>query len=62
MRYRFPHVVLDAFLDFDFDAAARDTSNPPGVQAAYHGGDGLHLTPAGHQNLADTVNPTPFGQ
>jgi lysophospholipase L1-like esterase len=49
---------FDAFIDFD--AAVRDGSNPPRLQAAYDSGDGLHLTPAGYQKLADTVNLTLF--
>jgi len=51
---------FDAFIDFD--AAVRDTSNPPKVQAAFDSGDGLHLNPAGYQKLADTVNLTLFAQ
>lgn len=51
---------FDAFIDFD--AAVRDTSNPPRLQAAYDSGDGLHLNPAGYQKLADTVNLTLFAQ
>jgi lysophospholipase L1-like esterase len=49
---------FDAFIDFD--AAVRDTSNPPKVQAAFDSGDGLHLNPAGYQKLADTVSLTLF--
>ena len=51
---------FDAFIDFD--AAVRDTSNPPRLQAAFDSGDGLHLNPAGYQKLADTVNLTLFSQ
>jgi len=51
---------FDAFIDFD--AAVRDTSNPPRLQAAYDSGDGLHLTPAGYQKLADTVDLALFAQ
>jgi lysophospholipase L1-like esterase len=51
---------FDAFIDFD--AAVRDTSNPPKLQAAFDSGDGLHLNPAGYQKLADTVNLTLFAQ
>jgi len=51
---------FDAFIDFD--AAVRDTSNPPKVQAAFDSGDGLHLNPAGYQKLADTVNLSLFAQ
>jgi lysophospholipase L1-like esterase len=46
----------------DFDAAVRDTSNPPRLQAPYDTGDGLHMTPAGYQKLADTVNLALFAQ
>jgi lysophospholipase L1-like esterase len=42
----------------DFDAAVKDTSNPPKLQAAYDSGDGLHLNPAGYQKMADTVDLT----
>jgi lysophospholipase L1-like esterase len=51
---------FDAFIDFD--AAVRDGSNPPKVQAAYDSGDGLHLNPAGYQKLADTVDLSLFAQ
>jgi lysophospholipase L1-like esterase len=37
---------FDGFIDFD--AAVRDTSNPPRLQAAFDSGDGLHLNPAGY--------------
>jgi lysophospholipase L1-like esterase len=40
----------------DFDAAVRDTSNPPKLQSAYDSGDGLHLNPAGYQKMADVVD------
>jgi len=49
---------FDGFIDFD--AAVRDGSSPPKLQAAYDSGDGLHLNPAGYQKLADTVNLTLF--
>ena len=51
---------FDGFIDFD--AAVRDSSNPPKLQAAYNSGDGLHLNPAGYQKLADTVNLALFAQ
>jgi lysophospholipase L1-like esterase len=51
---------FDGFIDFD--AAVRDTSNPPRLQAAYDSGDGLHLNPAGYQRMADTVNLALFAQ
>jgi lysophospholipase L1-like esterase len=44
----------------DLNAAVSDTSNPPKLPAAYDSGDGLHLTPAGYQKLADTVDLTLF--
>jgi lysophospholipase L1-like esterase len=40
----------------DLDAAIRDSSNPPKLQAAYDSGDGLHLNPTGYQKMADTVD------
>jgi len=46
----------------DFDAAVRDSSSPPRLQAAYDSGDGLHLNPAGYQKLADTVDLTLFAR
>jgi lysophospholipase L1-like esterase len=49
---------FDGFIDFDM--AVRDTSNPPRLQAAYDSGDGLHLSPAGYQKMADTVDLTLF--
>jgi lysophospholipase L1-like esterase len=51
---------FDGFIDFD--AAIRDTSNPPRLQAAFDSGDGLHLNPTGYQKLADTVNLALFAQ
>jgi lysophospholipase L1-like esterase len=44
----------------DFDMAVRDTSNPPKLQTTYDSGDGLHLSPAGYQKMADTVDLTLF--
>jgi lysophospholipase L1-like esterase len=44
----------------DLDAAVRDSSSPPMLQAAYNSGDGLHLSPAGYQKMADTVDLTLF--
>ena len=49
---------FDGYLDFD--AAVRDTSNPPRLQAAFDSSDGLHLSPAGYQRLADTIDLTLF--
>jgi lysophospholipase L1-like esterase len=49
---------FDGFIDFD--AAVRDTSNPPKLQSAYDSGDGLHLNPAGYQKMADSVDLTLF--
>jgi lysophospholipase L1-like esterase len=45
---------FDGFIDFD--AAVKDGSTPPKLQAAYDSGDGLHLTPTGYQKMADTVD------
>lgn len=44
----------------DFDAAVRNTASPPALQPAYDEGDGLHMTPAGYQKLADTVSLSLF--
>jgi lysophospholipase L1-like esterase len=44
----------------DFEAAVRDASTPPKLQSSYDSGDGLHLTPAGYQKMADTVDLTLF--
>jgi lysophospholipase L1-like esterase len=49
---------FDGFIDFD--AAVRDTSNPPKLQTTYDSGDGLHLNPAGYQKMADTIDLTLF--
>jgi lysophospholipase L1-like esterase len=49
---------FDSFIDFD--GAVRDPLNPTQLQAAYDSGDGLHLTPAGYQKLADTMDLTLF--
>ena len=46
----------------DFDATVRDTSTPPKLQAAYNSGDGLHLTPAGYQKMADSVDLALFAK
>jgi lysophospholipase L1-like esterase len=43
----------------DLDAAVRDPSNPDNLQAAYSS-DGLHLTPAGYQKMADSIDLTLF--
>jgi lysophospholipase L1-like esterase len=39
----------------DFDAAVRDPADPRRLFADFDDGDGLHLTPAGYQALADAV-------
>ena len=52
---------FDGYLDFD--AAVTDNGNPPKLQAAYDTWaqtDGLHLSPAGYQKLADSVDLTLF--
>ena len=41
-----------------FSSLSKDTSNPPKLQAAYDGGDGLHLNPTGYQKMTDTVDIT----
>ncbi len=46
--------AFDGFIDLD--AAVRDASTPPKLQPTYDSGDGLHLTPAGYQKLADTFD------
>jgi lysophospholipase L1-like esterase len=40
----------------DFDAIARDPSNPIDLNPAYNSGDGLHLNPAGYHAMADAVD------
>ena len=53
--------VFDGILDFD--AAVTDNGNPPALLAAYDTWaqtDGLHLSPAGYQKLADSVDLTLF--
>jgi lysophospholipase L1-like esterase len=49
---------FDGFIDFD--AAVRDTSSPPRLQTMYDSGDFLHLSPAGYQRLADSIDLTFF--
>ena len=47
----------------DFDAAVTDGGNPPALQSQYDTWaqtDGLHLSPAGYQKLADSINLTLF--
>lgn len=53
--------VFDGFLDFD--AAVTNNGSPPSLQAQYDTWaqtDGLHLNPAGYQQLANSVNLTLF--
>lgn len=50
--------AFDAFVDFD--AVVTDNGNPPGLQAQYDSGDGLHLNPAGYQALAAAIDLTLF--
>ncbi len=50
--------VFDCVIDHD--AAVRDTSSPPKLQAIYDSGDGLHLNPVGYQKMADTFDLTLF--
>lgn len=42
------------------DTAVGDTSNPPKLQSAYDSGDALHLSPAGYQKMADSIDLTLF--
>jgi lysophospholipase L1-like esterase len=44
---------FDAVLDFDM--AVRDAADPSRLQAAYSM-DGLHMTPAGYQRVADSID------
>jgi lysophospholipase L1-like esterase len=47
----------------DFDAAVTDNGNPPALQSQYDTWaqtDGLHLSPAGYQKLASSINLTLF--
>jgi lysophospholipase L1-like esterase len=40
----------------DFDAATRDPAMPIRLLSKYNSGDGLHLSPAGYQAMADAIN------
>jgi lysophospholipase L1-like esterase len=51
--------AFDAVLDFD--AVVRDPNNPTNLQATYDGGDHLHLSDAGDQALANSINLALFG-
>lgn len=46
----------------DFDRAVRDPARPRHLLPAYDVGDGLHLSPAGYQALADAVPTGLFGR
>jgi lysophospholipase L1-like esterase len=53
--------AFDGYLDFD--AAVANGGNPPSLQTQYDTWaetDGLHLNPAGYQQLADSVDLTLF--
>lgn len=50
--------IGDGFLDFD--AAVRDPNDPTRLAAEYDGGDGLHLSAAGYQRLAEVVELESF--
>lgn len=41
---------------FDFDAAVADPSNPDQLAAQFNGGDNLHLSDAGYQALANSID------
>lgn len=53
------NTVYDGY--FDFDAVVRNPSDATKIQAAYDS-DGLHLTSAGYQALADSINLSVFTQ
>jgi lysophospholipase L1-like esterase len=40
----------------DLDAAVRDPATPARLRSEYDSGDGLHLTPAGYQKMADAID------
>ena len=44
----------------DLDAAVADPANPLNLLAAYDSGDHLHLTPAGYQKMADSIDLSLF--
>ncbi len=44
----------DGFVDFD--AAVRDPADPSRLAPEYDGGDGLHLSPAGYERMAEAVD------
>jgi lysophospholipase L1-like esterase len=46
----------------DFDAAVRNTVSPPALQPTYDSGDGLHLSPAGYQKMADSIDLSLFAK
>jgi lysophospholipase L1-like esterase len=46
----------------DLDAAVRDPANPTNLLPAYDSGDGLHLSPAGYQKMADSIDLGLFAQ
>lgn len=45
--------VFDAVIDFD--AAVRDPANQTNLLRAYNSGDGLHLSPAGYEAMANAI-------
>ena len=50
--------IFDACIDFD--AVVRDPVTPTNLLPAYNSGDGLHLSPAGYQAMADAIPLTLF--
>jgi len=46
----------------DLDAAVRDPSNPTQLLPAYDSGDHLHLSPAGYEKMADSIDLALFTQ
>lgn len=52
--------VFDGVIDFD--AVVRDPSAQTNLLSAYNSGDGLHLSPAGYQAMAQSINLNLFTQ
>ena len=46
----------------DLDAAVRDPANPTRLLPTYDSGDHLHLSPAGYQKMADTIDLALFAE
>jgi len=52
------NTVYDGLIDFD--AVVRDPANPTNLLPAYNSGDGLHLSPAGYQAMANSIDLSLF--